>query len=40
MQRSIIRGGVNLYHVNELLGHETLETLKHPLTIDDWPAQD
>jgi len=29
--------GVNLYHVKELLSHETLETLKHykKLTIAD-----
>jgi site-specific recombinase XerD len=25
----LIRGGANLYHVKELLGHESLETLKH-----------
>lgn len=33
----LIRGGANLYHVKELLGHETLETLKHytKLTIAD-----
>lgn len=33
----LIRGGANLYHVKELLGHETLETLKHytKLTIED-----
>lgn len=33
----LIRGGANLYHVKELLGHETLETLKHytKLTITD-----
>jgi integrase/recombinase XerD len=33
----LIRGGANLYHVKELLGHETLDTLKHyvKLTIDD-----
>jgi site-specific recombinase XerD len=33
----LIRGGANLYHVKELLGHETLETLKHytRLTIVD-----
>lgn len=33
----LIRGGANLYHVKELLGHESLETLKHytRLTIDD-----
>jgi site-specific recombinase XerD len=33
----LIRGGANLYHVKELLGHETLDTLKHyaKLNIDD-----
>ena len=33
----LIRGGANLYHVKELLGHETLETLRHytRLTIAD-----
>jgi hypothetical protein len=33
----LIRGGANLYHVKELLGHESLETLRHytRLTIDD-----
>jgi len=33
----LIRGGANLYHVKELLGHEDLETLKHyaKLTILD-----
>lgn len=33
----LIRGGANLYHVKELLGHETLETLRHytRLTIED-----
>jgi site-specific recombinase XerD len=33
----LIRGGANLYHVKELLGHESLETLKHytKLTIED-----
>ena len=33
----LIRGGANLYRVKELLGHESLETLKHytRLTIDD-----
>jgi integrase/recombinase XerD len=33
----MIRGGANLYHVKELLGHESLETLKHytRLTIQD-----
>ena len=32
-----IRGGANLYHVKEVVGHETLETLKHcaKLTIAD-----
>lgn len=33
----LIRGGANMYHVKELLGHETLATLKHyaRLTILD-----
>lgn len=33
----MIRGNANLYHVKELLGHETLSTLKHytKLTIND-----
>lgn len=33
----LIRGGANLYHVKELLGHATLETLQHytRLTIED-----
>jgi len=33
----LIRGGANLYHVKELLGHESLETLRHytRLTIND-----
>lgn len=33
----LIRGGANIYHVKELLGHETLATLKHytKLTILD-----
>jgi site-specific recombinase XerD len=33
----MIRGGANLYHVKELLGHESLETVKHytKLTIED-----
>jgi site-specific recombinase XerD len=33
----LIRGGANLYHVKELLGHESLDTLKHytRLTILD-----
>ena len=33
----LVRGGANLYHVKELLGHESLDTLKHyaKLTIDD-----
>ena len=33
----LIRGGANLYHVKELLGHESLNTLKHytRLTIVD-----
>ena len=32
-----IRGGANIYHVKELLGHEDLQTLKHytRLTITD-----
>jgi site-specific recombinase XerD len=36
----LIRGGANLYHVKELLGHETLDTLKHyaKLTINDLKA--
>jgi len=36
----LIRGGANLYHVKELLGHENLETLKHytKLTIQDLKA--
>jgi len=36
----LIRGGANLYHVKELLGHENLETLKHytKLTIEDLKA--
>jgi site-specific recombinase XerD len=25
----MIRGGANLYHIKELLGHATLRTLKH-----------
>lgn len=33
----LIRGGANLYHVKELLGHEDLQSLKHytKLTIND-----
>jgi site-specific recombinase XerD len=33
----LIRGGANLYHVKELLGHEKLDTLEHytRLTIED-----
>ena len=33
----LIRGGANMYHVKELLGHESLDTLKHytKLTIID-----
>jgi site-specific recombinase XerD len=33
----LIRGGANMYHVKELLGHESLDTLKHytRLTITD-----
>ena len=33
----LIRGGANLWHVKELLGHEHLDTLQHyaKLTIDD-----
>lgn len=33
----LIRGGANIYHVKELLGHECLDTLKHyvKLTIND-----
>ena len=36
----LIRGGANMYHVKELLGHESLETLKHyaKLTITDLKA--
>ena len=26
---ALLRGGAGLYHVKELLGHESLETLKH-----------
>jgi len=25
----LIRGGANIYHVKDLLGHESLETLRH-----------
>ncbi len=33
----MIRGNANIYHVKELLGHESLETLRHytKLTIMD-----
>jgi site-specific recombinase XerD len=33
----LLRGGANMYHVKDLLGHETLDTLKHyaKLTIVD-----
>jgi integrase/recombinase XerD len=33
----LLRSGANMYHVKELLGHESLETLKHyaKLTITD-----
>ena len=33
----LLRGGANMYHVKELLGHESLETIKHyaRLTITD-----
>ena len=33
----LIRSGANMYHVKELLGHESLDTLKHyaKLTITD-----
>jgi integrase/recombinase XerD len=33
----LLRGGANMYHVKELLGHESLDTLKHyaKLTIND-----
>ena len=33
----LLRGGANMYHVKELLGHESLDTLKHyaRLTIMD-----
>jgi site-specific recombinase XerD len=36
----LIRGGANLYHVKDLLGHESLETIKHyvKLTILDLKA--
>jgi len=36
----LIRSGANMYHVKELLGHETLDTLKHyaKLTINDLKA--
>jgi len=33
----LIRGGANLYHVKDLLGHETLDTLRHyvKLNVED-----
>ena len=33
----MLRGGANMYHVKEMLGHESLDTLKHcaRLTITD-----
>jgi integrase/recombinase XerD len=33
----MLRGGANMYHVKEILGHETLQTLQHyaKLTIED-----
>ena len=33
----MLRGGANVYHVKEMLGHESLDTLKHyaRLTITD-----
>ena len=33
----MIRGGANLYHVKDLLGHETLDTLRHyvKLNVED-----
>lgn len=36
----LIRGGANMYHVKELLGHESLDTLNHyvRLTINDLKA--
>ena len=36
----LIRSGANLYHVKELLAHQSLETLKHysKLTIEDLKA--
>ena len=36
----LLRSGANMYHVKELLGHESLETLKHyaKLTITDLKA--
>ena len=36
----LIRGGANMYHVKEMLGHESLDTLKHyaKLTINDLKA--
>ena len=37
LQTELIRGGANLQHVKELLGHEHLDTLQHyaKLTIAD-----
>ena len=36
----MLRGGAGMYHVKELLGHESLDTLKHyaKLTITDVKA--
>jgi len=36
----MVRGGANIYHVKELLGHETLRTMRHyvKLTINDLKA--
>jgi site-specific recombinase XerD len=33
----MIRAGANLYHVKDLLGHETLDTLRHyvKLNVED-----
>lgn len=33
----LVRNGANLYHVKDMLGHESLDTLKHytKLTIKD-----
>lgn len=30
----LVRGGANLYHVKEILGHATLDTLKHYVRLD------